>query len=480
MAKQKRVEVSAKDELELELSGESGNDLGRLTNQSEDSDDEHGNLRAEDADSEHDSDESYNGNGERMTSRHAGAHRRDSDEGELDEEAAEDDGADETETLSPEAALAYLTNLGRTQGFVSYDDVLQVMPEAESNMDALEDTFATLFDQGIEVGPAREEEPDGPTENESDSSEEDAFDLSQIEIDDSISLYLKEIGRVPLLTAEEEVSLAKRMEKGRDSRKTLSQGVEDWDERERLLWFVRDGQAAQEHLIKANSRLVVSVAKKYVGRGVPFLDLIQEGNIGLIRAVKKFDFRRGFKFSTYATWWIRQAVTRAIADQGRTIRVPVHMYEQINRLTRTSRQLVQELGRDPTTEEIADELGVTPRKVEHIMRVSQRPLSLEMPVGEEEDSYLGDFIEDEDADAPGEAAGQQLLREVIDEIFQSLTPREVRILQLRFGLVDGYQYTLEEVGKKFGVTRERIRQIEAQALSRLRHPSRSRKLRDYL
>ncbi len=382
--------------------------------------------------------------------------------------------------LSPEAALDHLLNLGRTQGYVTFDDVLQVMPEAESNMDQLEDTFAALFEQGIEVGQAKEEEPVDVIEADVDVSEDDSFDLSQIEIDDSISLYLKEIGRVPLLTAEEEVSLAKRMEKGREARKQLTQGIEDWDERERLLGLVRDGQAAQEHLIKANSRLVVSVAKKYVGRGVPFLDLIQEGNIGLIRAVKKFDFRRGFKFSTYATWWIRQAVTRAIADQGRTIRVPVHMYEQINRLTRTSRQLVQELGRDPTTEEIAEELGVTPRKVEHIMRVSQRPLSLEMPVGEEEDSYLGDFIEDEDADAPGDAAGQQLLREVIDEIFQSLTPREVRILQLRFGLVDGYCYTLEEVGKKFGVTRERIRQIEAQALSRLRHPSRSRKLRDYL
>ena len=382
--------------------------------------------------------------------------------------------------LTPEAALEFLLNLGKSQGYVSYDDVLKVMPEAESNMEQLEDTFSSLFDQGIEVGQGREEEPTEVTDAEIESVEEDTFDLSQIEIDDSISLYLKEIGRVPLLTAEEEVSLAKRMEKGRDSRKELTQGIDDWEERERLLWFVRDGQAAQEHLIKANSRLVVSVAKKYVGRGVPFLDLIQEGNIGLIRAVKKFDYRRGYKFSTYATWWIRQAVTRAIADQGRTIRVPVHMYEQINRLTRTSRQLVQELGRDPTTEEIADELGVTPRKVEHIMRVSQRPLSLEMPVGEEEDSYLGDFIEDEDADAPGDAAGQQLLREVIDEIFQSLTPREVRILQLRFGLVDGYCYTLEEVGKKFGVTRERIRQIEAQALSRLRHPSRSRKLRDYL
>ncbi len=392
----------------------------------------------------------------------------------------EDEEGEKKEPLSPEEALEFLLTLGKKQGFVSYDDVLKVMPEAESNMDQLEDAFSVLFDQGIQVGQTKDNESEKSSDDDKDNAEPDAFDLSQIEIDDSISLYLKEIGRVPLLTAAEEVSLAKRMERGRDSREVLSDGMDDWEERERLLWYVRDGQSAQEHLIKANSRLVVSVAKKYVGRGVPFLDLIQEGNIGLIRAVKKFDYRRGYKFSTYATWWIRQAVTRAIADQGRTIRVPVHMYEQINRLTRTSRQLVQELGRDPTTEEIAEELGVTPRKVEHIMRVSQRPLSLEMPVGEEEDSYLGDFIEDEDADSPSEAAGQQLLREVIDEIFQSLTPREVRILQLRFGLVDGYCYTLEEVGKKFGVTRERIRQIEAQALSRLRHPSRSRKLRDYL
>jgi RNA polymerase primary sigma factor len=396
------------------------------------------------------------------------------------EDGGEDEEGEKQEPLSPEEALEYLLTLGKKQGFVSYDDVLKVMPEAESNMDQLEDAFSVLFDQGIQVGQTKDNESEKSSDDSKDNAEPDAFDLSQIEIDDSISLYLKEIGRVPLLTAAEEVSLAKRMERGRDSREVLSDGMDDWEERERLLWYVRDGQSAQEHLIKANSRLVVSVAKKYVGRGVPFLDLIQEGNIGLIRAVKKFDYRRGYKFSTYATWWIRQAVTRAIADQGRTIRVPVHMYEQINRLTRTSRQLVQELGRDPTTEEIAEELGVTPRKVEHIMRVSQRPLSLEMPVGEEEDSYLGDFIEDEDADSPSEAAGQQLLREVIDEIFQSLTPREVRILQLRFGLVDGYCYTLEEVGKKFGVTRERIRQIEAQALSRLRHPSRSRKLRDYL
>jgi RNA polymerase primary sigma factor len=383
-------------------------------------------------------------------------------------------------TERPLTAAERLFVLGRGQGFVTYDDVLSAFPEAESNIEQLEDLFTTLFEQGIEVGPFRHEEEGEEAEEEEPGPVEVEIDLDLIDIDDSISLYLKEIGRVPLLTAEEEVSLAKRMERGREARQRLTLGIDDGSERERLLANVKDGQAAQEHLIKANSRLVVSVAKKYVGRGVPFLDLIQEGNIGLIRAVKKFDYRRGYKFSTYATWWIRQAVTRAIADQGRTIRVPVHMYEQINRLTRTSRQLVQELGRDPTTEEIADRLNVPPRKVEQIIRVSQRPLSLEMPVGEEEDSYLGDFIEDAEADSPTDSASHTMLRQVIDEIFESLTPREVRILQLRFGLVDGYSYTLEEVGKKFGVTRERIRQIEAQALGRLRHPSRSRKLRDYL
>jgi len=342
-----------------------------------------------------------------------------------------------------------------------------------------------LIERGIEINDTEIESPELEEEVKKEQvaeeiTEED-LDLSAIDVDDSISLYLKEIGRIPLLTAEQEVSLAKRMEAGRNARRRISQdGRLSREEREKLKWLIRDGKAAKEHLIKANSRLVVSVAKKYVGRGVPFLDLIQEGNIGLIRAVKKFDYRRGYKFSTYATWWIRQAVTRAIADQGRTIRVPVHMYEQINRLARVSRQLVQELGRDPTVEEIAEELGVSPKKVERIIKVSQRPLSLEMPVGEEDDSFLGDFIEDSDAPSPTDQASQELLREQIEDIFASLTPREVRILQLRFGLVDGYSYTLEEVGKKFGVTRERIRQIEAQALGRLRHPSRSRKLRDFL
>jgi RNA polymerase primary sigma factor len=381
-------------------------------------------------------------------------------------------------------AIERLLELGRSQGYVTYDDVMEAIPEAELHIEQLEDALAALIDLGIEISDAELEEPvveeaAKPEAAVLESPSEDV-DLSAIDIDDSISLYLKEIGRIPLLTAEQEVSLAKRMEAGRLAKRRLSKERLSTEERDRLRDIVRDGKAAQEHLIKANSRLVVSVAKKYVGRGVPFLDLIQEGNIGLIRAVKKFDYRRGYKFSTYATWWIRQAVTRAIADQGRTIRVPVHMYEQINRLARVSRQLVQELGRDPTVEEIAEELGVSPKKVERTIKVSQRPLSLEMPVGEEDDSFLGDFIEDSEAPSPTEQASQQLLRDQIDDIFVSLTPREVRILQLRFGLVDGYSYTLEEVGKKFGVTRERIRQIEAQALGRLRHPSRSRKLRDFL
>ena len=327
-------------------------------------------------------------------------------------------------------AIERLIDLGRSQGYVTYDDVMEAVPEAELNIDQLEDALATLIEMGVEISDTEIEEPMAEVEEkrEAETVENVAadIDLSAIDIDDSISLYLKEIGRIPLLTAEQEVSLAKRMEAGRNAKRRMSKNGElSLDERDRLRSTIRDGQAAQEHLIKANSRLVVSVAKKYVGRGVPFLDLIQEGNIGLIRAVKKFDYRRGYKFSTYATWWIRQAVTRAIADQGRTIRVPVHMYEQINRLARVSRQLVQELGRDPTVEEIAEELGVSPKKVERTIKVSQRPLSLEMPVGEEDDSFLGDFIEDSEAPSPTDQASQQLLR---DQIEDELHPRATLIV----------------------------------------------------
>ncbi|MCS7221822.1 MAG: RNA polymerase sigma factor RpoD [Anaerolineae bacterium] len=371
-----------------------------------------------------------------------------------------------------------LLRLGRQQGYVTYDEVMEALPEAETDPEEVEEVFTALYESGIEIV-------------RSDGNETSAFsaelleddlepDLEELDTSDTISLYLKEIGRVPLLTAEEEVQLAKRMERGRAACRQLAQNVCDPAEREALLEQVRDGERAQQHLIEANSRLVVSVAKKYMGRGVPFLDLIQEGNIGLIRAVKKFDYRRGYKFSTYATWWIRQAVTRAIADQARTIRVPVHMYEQINRVHRTSRQLAQQLGRDPTVEEIAAEMSVPQEKIEQVIQASQHPLSLETPVGEEEDSFLGDFVEDEKALSPGDEASRRMLREAIDEILESLSPREVRILQMRFGLLDGCTHTLEEVGHKFGVTRERIRQIEAQALNRLRHPSRSRRLREYL
>ena len=283
-----------------------------------------------------------------------------------------------------------------------------------------------------------------------------------------IGLYLKEVGRVPLLTAAEEVSLAKRIEKGRIAREVLATGRPDDAQRSKYRFNIEDGWAAREHLITANSRLVISVAKKYMGRGVPFQDLIQEGNIGLIRAAKKFDYRRGHKFSTYATWWIRQAVTRAIADQGRTIRVPVHMGDQINKLLRVQHQLTQRLGREPSVEELADALEVPAKKVENMIQVARRPLSLETPTDDEEDSVLGDFIQDHEAPAPDDSATYNLLRQHLGEVLDGLPPREVRILQLRYGLLDGQAYTLEEVGSKMGVTRERVRQIQVEALERLR------------
>ncbi|MBK6431997.1 MAG: RNA polymerase sigma factor [Anaerolineae bacterium] len=332
----------------------------------------------------------------------------------------------------------------------------------------------------LSLAPMRRRPSSHKALDDNDMDDNDLPGLSHSETEDSISLYLKEIGRVRLLTAEEEVDYAQRIEQGYLARCEYGISPCESVRREELMHLMFDGVRAQDCLIKANSRLVVSVAKKYVGRGVPFLDLIQEGNIGLIRAVKKFDHHLGYKFSTYATWWIRQAVTRAIADQGRTIRVPVHMYEQINRVTRTAHDLTQQLGHDPSPEEIGAELDMAPTKVKQVMQVAERPLSLEMTIHEEDDASLTDFIEDEEVASPAFTASRQQLRDVLNEVLDTLTPREVRILQLRFGLVDGYNYTLEEVGRKFGVTRERVRQIESQALGRLRHPSRSRKLRDYL
>ena len=381
-------------------------------------------------------------------------------------------------------AIARLIELGRHKTYVTIDDILHFFPEAEQDVVQLEEAFAALLSAGV---PFVEDTPTGePPEEELAAAEEVEPELSlddylaNIDTDDTIGLYLKEVSRVPLLNATEEVELAQRIEHGRMAREELARGKVSPRRRTELRRMIEDGWAAREHLITANSRLVISVAKKYMGRGVPFLDLIQEGNIGLIRATKKFDYRRGHKFSTYATWWIRQAVTRAIADQGRTIRVPVHMGDQINKLLRVQHQLTQRLGREPSVEELAEALEVPPKKVENMIQVARRPLSLETPTDDEEDSVLGDFIEDDEAAPPDETATYNLLREHLGEVLNGLPPREVRILQLRYGLLDGQAYTLEEVGRKMGVTRERVRQIEAQALSRLRHPTIRRKLRDYL
>ena len=333
-----------------------------------------------------------------------------------------------------------------------------------------------------------DDEPDEDALLEVDGEEEievEKIDLSVPEgtnIEDPVRMYLKEIGKVPLLNAEEEIELAQKMEAGDMAKTQLEEGGEDLDDetKKQLQDLVNQGDYAKKKLAEANLRLVVSIAKRYVGRGMLFLDLIQEGNLGLIKAVEKFDYRKGYKFSTYATWWIRQAITRAIADQARTIRIPVHMVETINKLIRVSRQLLQELGREPTPEEIAEEMDIPVERVREILKISQEPVSLETPIGEEEDSHLGDFIQDENVPVPADAAAFTLLKEQLVEVLSTLTEREQKVLRLRFGLDDGRARTLEEVGKVFNVTRERIRQIEAKALRKLRHPSRSRKLRDYL
>jgi RNA polymerase primary sigma factor len=384
--------------------------------------------------------------------------------------------------------IARLIELGRQKKYVTIDDILHFLPEAEKDIEQLEEAFSALLSAGVafvEEAPAREPEENelaAVEESEAGGEPEPAPEdyLAGIEPTDSIGLYLKEVSQVALLTATEEVKLAQAMEHGRTAREEMARGKVSLRRRMALRKFIEEGWSAREHLIKANSRLVISVAKKYMGRGVAFMDLIQEGNIGLIRSTKKFDYRRGNKFSTYATWWIRQAVTRAVADQGRTIRVPVHMSDHINKLFRSQYLLTQRLGREPTVEEMAEALVVPPQKVETILRIARRPLSLELPTGDEEDSVLGDFIEDGEIPPPDEAATYNLLREHLREVMNGLPPREVRILQLRYGLLDGQAYTLEEVGRKVGVTRERVRQIEAQALNRLRAPSIRRELRDYL
>ncbi|HOA71126.1 MAG TPA: RNA polymerase sigma factor RpoD [Bacillota bacterium] len=403
-------------------------------------------------------------------------------------------------------AVKHLIAKGQEKGFLTYKEIADALEGIDIGEKEAEEVYRVFHDLGIEViserqsahgdyahrrvpeGAAGKPATDGAVPvplSDEDAAEDDEADFDEdvddsetgdsdeaeakedgkdteidlsvpegIALDDPVRMYLKEIGRVPLLTAEEEIELAKRMEMG--------------------------DKEAKQRLIESNLRLVVSIAKRYVGRGMLFLDLIQEGNMGLIKAVEKFDYRKGYKLSTYATWWIRQAITRAIADQARTIRIPVHMVETINKLVRTSRQLLQELGREPTAEEIAEEMGLTPERVREIQKIAQEPVSLETPIGEEEDSHLGDFIEDQDALAPAEAASFVMLKEQIEEVLDTLNEREQRVLRLRFGLDDGKARTLEEVGREFGVTRERIRQIEAKALRKLRHPQRSKKLRDYL
>jgi RNA polymerase primary sigma factor len=361
--------------------------------------------------------------------------------------------------LSVDQVKEFLVNQGKKRGVLTYEDIADKLSGFELDSDQMDEFYEQLGEQGVEIINENEEDDD-PGATELEKEEEEEFNLNDlsvppgVKINDPVRMYLKEIGRVDLLSAEEEINLAKR--------------IEDGDEE------------AKRRLAEANLRLVVSIAKRYVGRGMLFLDLIQEGNMGLIKAVEKFDYRKGYKFSTYATWWIRQAITRAIADQARTIRIPVHMVETINKLIRVQRQLLQDLGREPSPEEIAEEMDLTPEKVREILKIAQEPVSLETPIGEEDDSHLGDFIEDAEAQSPSEHAAYELLKEQLEDVLDTLTDREENVLRLRFGLDDGRTRTLEEVGKVFGVTRERIRQIEAKALRKLRHPSRSKRLKDFL
>ena len=373
-----------------------------------------------------------------------------------------------------------LIEKGKKKGVLTFKEISDAFEDIEVTPEEIERLYDIFEKESIELVEDLDKELE-----EIEVSKEELEDLSVpegINIDDHVKMYLKEIGKVNLLTPEEELSLAKRMADGETAKEQLEEIGEEIDEdtKKQIDLLIADGEKAKKSLAEANLRLVVSIAKRYVGRGMLFLDLIQEGNLGLIKAVDKFDYTKGYKFSTYATWWIRQAITRAIADQARTIRIPVHMVETINKLVRVSRQLVQELGREPTPEELAKELNMPVDKVREISKISQEPVSLETPIGEEEDSHLGDFIPDEDAPAPSEAASFVLLKEQLGAGLETLSEREAKVLRLRFGLDDGRARTLEEVGKEFDVTRERIRQIEAKALRKLRHPSRSKKLKDFL
>jgi len=383
-----------------------------------------------------------------------------------------------------DARIASLLDLGREQGFILYADIQHFMPNAEQETEWLERVFIALLSAGIAYIESDEKAhkiPDDENKTDEIQKHQGKNDLHDLNPDDLISMYFNEAARRPLLTADEEIKLAQTIERGYAARDELSgsPGLSE-QRRKELICLVDAGWAAVENMITANSRLVISVAKKYQGRGVPFLDLIQEGNIGLMRAAKKFDYQRGYKFSTYATWWIRQAVTRAIADQGRTIRMPVHMGDQVSKMFRVQHKLKQRLGRDPHTDELARALDVHPEKVENMLRVARHPLSLEMPTSVEDDAVLGDFIEDTESPAPSQMAEASMLQQDLREILEALPAREVRILQLRYGLSDGKRHTLQEVGDKMGVSRERVRQIESQALRRLRQPSIQYKLRGYL
>ena len=390
--------------------------------------------------------------------------------------------------------LGELIERGKKKGNLSSTELMDVLDEMDLETEQLDKIYDTMENLGIDtVGedyvPELPDDVEPPVDEIEEIVEEEIVDtaamMDAFGTDDPVRMYLKEIGKVNLLTSNEEVELAQDMGAGNEAKnqlRDLERSGEEIPEEVRagLEKAVKKGEAAKQRLAEANLRLVVSIAKRYVGRGMQFLDLIQEGNLGLIKAVEKFDYTKGYKFSTYATWWIRQAITRAIADQARTIRIPVHMVETINKVIRVNRQLLQELGHDPTPEETAEEIGMPVEKVREIMKIAQEPVSLETPIGEEEDSHLGDFIPDEDASEPAEAASFTLLKEQLIEVLSTLTPREEKVLKLRFGIEDGRTRTLEEVGKEFNVTRERIRQIEAKALRKLRHPSRSKKLKDFL